>query len=193
MKTCSRNSCDKVFIHGYQIGLSYKYICDTCFNEFIKSYESKEYEDQLRTKQCFEKDLAMFLDTKDNFIPPSLKDQDKIINAYQIFFQNRVEILDESDEEDSIDILLNNLDKRYTKYQDNLNFIASFRKLLGECDDNTLIDLIKLAQFQALKHKTNKSICEECEDIDSEVELTHHTRGLGNIWLKAVDQIDSSE
>jgi sugar-specific transcriptional regulator TrmB len=121
------------------------------------------------------------------FKPKKIKDRNEAIEPYKIFFKAKIEVLDEFDDIDKeFKIIEEEFEARYRTHQDNKVFVDNFRKLLASCSDETLIELMRCGEVHALRHNID---CDDCENSDDEIEISHHTRSLGHIWLEAIQKL----
>lgn len=188
MKTCARNGCKNAFFNGYNFR-DMKYLCEKCGKEFMMIMDN--YGE--RCRKYVEQDFFVFIATKvgEKFTPCNYPDSDQPISSFCIFFQDKVEIIhDESEEEENS--FEKRFEERYKTHQNNPKFVENFRKLLANCSDEALIELMRCGEIHAINHKLYPD-CKDCENSDDEIELSHNTKSLGNIWINAMKEIEKQE
>lgn len=211
-KRCTRNGCTETFIHGFDFeGGS---LCRDCNNDFLDA-DQGQYESNATWAKCrkyVDADFQAFLKTpkSQTFTPMNVSYEDTAVTGYDIFLRNKpkVEVVSSSgteegseDEnsseqsnnssENSFDLRLKKIDEdfkaRCRDFQDDPFFLTQFRAKLFYCSNDTLISLLRVAQAQALYHDKDKR-CPDCENECDVLELSHHTRGLGTLWLETVKE-----
>lgn len=178
-------------MHGY--GFETGTLCSKCFKELDKIISSRK-SDRLQCKKYMEIDLRRFIDTPkgEKFELVEIDPDDEPVDIYNLFNITKVEILDESEEETSFDIKMREIDEkfeaRYRTFHENPEFVAIFRTKLSQCSDEVLISLLRAGEAHALQHKVEDD-CDDCQNEDDDIELSHHTRGLGKLWLEVVKDL----
>jgi hypothetical protein len=151
-----------------------------------------------RPRKYLEADYTRFVETPKGapFRPTLIADEDEIIAPHHLIFGKRpIEVVDNSDKDSDAETswearvrkIEEEFSSRYTQFHEHPQFKETFRKLLAECSDETLVELLRCSEFHALKHEI--PACEECGDDDSGIELEHQLRSLGSIWLATVNSL----
>jgi hypothetical protein len=194
-KSCSRKGCEKSFIHGYPFDGGE--FCDNCGKEFMTSVDHTGQKYNLRCRKYLEEDLKRFVETNvgEKFIPTAGLPENEAVSSGDVFFRRKIELVDgESEEENSFEVKMKEIDRqweaRYTSFQDNEDFVQTFRKNIQNCSNDALITLIRAGEAHAVRHRVEEK-CDKCQDDCDVVELAHHTRDLGNIWLETVKEFNS--
>lgn len=200
-KNCTRKGCNESFVHGYKVEKD-RFICGNCAKEFMAAMNAEQTgtECGMRCRKYVEQDLRRFisLGLGKTFNPSEIEDEDSVVYSNDVFYRKDVEVLDDPRERYSWEEKMEQIDKefegRYTTFHENEKFVETFRKLLSECPRDTLIQLIRCAEAHAVRHRNleGPEKCEDCQDSDDELEMSHHTRGLGEIWLKAATETQFS-
>lgn len=194
---CARSGCNKLITRGYEFDGGK--ICEECGKEFNDTVQSIYHRDDHAHAKCrkyVDADLQVFLKTSKGhkFEPSKPTFEDVAVYSHDVFYRKQVEVLKDSDEEsseDSFDLRLKKIDEeheaRYRKFQNNPEFVTKFRAKLFYCSDEVLISLIRAGEAHALVHKLEEK-CDECGDDCDVIEMSHHTRGLGTLWLETVKE-----
>lgn len=200
-KSCSRRGCGEIFIHGHNV--QGQPLCQKCGKEFRDVMDDVGPSEAagMQPRGYLKEEIRRFMLSPKGeiFIPSILLPEDEPISAYAVLYDQAsgVEVItsDEESSETSFDLRMKEIDKEFearcTTFQDDINFVSTFRQRLATCDDETLKSLMRAAECHAMRHDTE--FCDGCQDDNDEIELSHNTRGLGNVWLHVCKELNKNE
>ena len=192
-KRCAKNGCTETFIHGQDFeGGS---LCRECSDDFL-DIDQGQYKDSQTWAKC-----RKYIDVDfQGFLKIPYED---VVTGYDIFMRTRPKVEEmsssESEEEGSGSDSSsgeNSFKERLKKLMETLNpDVETFKMtpiFLLTSDPNCWTVLTtfwfhywRLDSHHALYHKLDKK-CDDCDSACDTIELCHHTRGLGTLWLETV-------